>query len=222
MRVSDQNSKTKSTPHQLIAPQLLTRVKSAPVPTTNEYKLSVQASIIPSANHRALKSEAPGTKFNISSLVTSTTISSKPVPRNQFPSLVPRNIVSSKLVSRHPVLRNAECSYRVMHGKSAAESTQKVLSQRHFPHHFSTPTSFSNQFPRNILSEYVSAFKRSKHISMRKKLSRAAPIKNKSLMAGRPEIHRDFMDKSPPIALIPQYFGSSCPQPTEDQIPRVH
>ena len=187
MRVSNNNSKAITTPHQLIVPQLLTRVKSAQVPKTNEYKLSVQVSISPSANHRALKSEAPGTKFNLSSLVT----------RNQFQSLVPRNIVSSKLVSRHPVMRNAECSYRVMHGKSAAESTQKVLPQRHFPHLFSTPTSMSNQFPRNILSEYVSAFKRSKHMSMRQKLSRTAPIKNKSLMAGRPEIHRDLLDKSP-------------------------
>lgn len=185
MRVAGQDKNKKLTPHQLIAPQLLNRVKSA----RELVKSKCETSIRPPANHEVLKSDTRGTTSFVSSLV----------PRLISP------LVPSKFVPRHPVLRNAECSYRVMQVDSAAGRILEVYPQRQL----------SQVSPRKFLSQLVQALRRSKNASMRRKLSERfsgpATINNNGMKAGRPRMVRDYTDKIiPPISAIPQPSGSSC------------
>jgi len=200
MRVTGQNVKTTKTPLQILRPELVNRVKGAQELTT-EFKVSKKISIRPPESHELLKSEVPGTTLNISSFVPSTPVS---------------RFVSSKLVSRHPVMRKAECLYRVMQVSSAAETTIEVHPQRHFLKYQSTPELISprkssdDSTPVKILVEFVSEYRRKKHASTCRSLS--ATINNNGMMAGRPEMYRDLpVRSSPPIEPIPSRFGSFCP-----------
>ena len=154
-------------------------------------KSRVQPPDMPPANPESLKSEQPVTKFSKSSLVP------------------------SKFVSRHPVMRSAECSYRVMHEYSAArETSSEVCSQRHFHRVF--------EFPSELLVEFVAAFKRKNHMTKCRKISRrvmrTANMLLNGMMAGRTGINRDFPDNPPRYPRSPTVQDRLAVRPPSKQI----
>ncbi len=193
--VTGQKIKTKSTPCQLIRPGLLSRILC-------KGKSSVKASTEPPAIPGGLTSELPVTTLRQSGLVTSKS-----------------GLVTSKSVSRHPVMRSAECSYRVKHEYSAARGTSfEVCSQRHYPRVNQSPLV---QSLYELLVRFAANRKRMNHAARCRKISNRitrAATKNKfGMMAGRPGIHRDQADNSPPIFAIPHYSGLPCPQTAPEQ-----
>ena len=158
-----------------------------------------------STPHQVLKCQTIGTTSNVSST---------PVSRNLV-----KSFVSSKFVSRHPVLRKpdeeilgAEIFMFVLHN-------QKVHPQRHYLQRVSTRNFLS---PRKVLSVFVTELRRKRHASTCRKLSNLASRKNYDLKAGRPGMLRDFDGVVPPKPEIPQHLGSPCLQLNNQGFTRTH